>query len=224
MKTLDILAFGEPLMEFAEVERSGERLYPAGLRRRLVERCDRGGAAGREGRLFHGARRRRLRRSEFLRLWDEEGVDRAPSVIPGRPSAPASTSSPTDPTGHLFSYYRAGSAAALVTPAELPLDMIAAARVLHLSAISQAISSSCADAGFAAIRHAKANGTAVSYDTNLRLRLWPLDRARAVIHAALALADIVRPSIDDARQLTGLDAAGGHRRLLPRGSAAGSSP
>ena len=45
----------------------------------------------------------------------------------------------------------------------------------------------------------------VSYDTNLRLRLWPLDRARAVIHAALALADIARPSIDDARQLTGLD-------------------
>jgi 2-dehydro-3-deoxygluconokinase len=83
--------------------------------------------------------------------------------------------------------------------------MIAAARVFHLSAISQAISSGCADAGFAAIRHAKANGTAVSYDTNLRLRLWPLDRARAVIHAALALADIARPSIDDARQLTGLD-------------------
>jgi 2-dehydro-3-deoxygluconokinase len=47
----------------------------------------------------------------------------------------------------------------------------------------------------------------VSYDTNLRLRLWPLDRARAVIHAAAGLADILRPSLDDARQLTGLDDA-----------------
>jgi 2-dehydro-3-deoxygluconokinase len=45
----------------------------------------------------------------------------------------------------------------------------------------------------------------VSYDTNLRLRLWPLDRARAVIHAAAGLADMLRPSLDDARQLTGLD-------------------
>jgi 2-dehydro-3-deoxygluconokinase len=47
----------------------------------------------------------------------------------------------------------------------------------------------------------------VQIDTNLRLRLWPLDRARAVIHAAVGLADICRPGLDDARQLTGLDDA-----------------
>ena len=45
----------------------------------------------------------------------------------------------------------------------------------------------------------------MSYDTNLRLRLWPLDRARAVIHAAVALSDIALPGLDDARQLTGVD-------------------
>jgi len=50
----------------------------------------------------------------------------------------------------------------------------------------------------------RAAGVTVSYDTNLRLRLWPLDRARAIIHAAVALADIVRPGIEDARHLTGL--------------------
>ena len=44
----------------------------------------------------------------------------------------------------------------------------------------------------------------VSYDTNLRLRLWPLDKARAVIHRAIAKADIARPGLDDARLLTGL--------------------
>jgi hypothetical protein len=31
VKSLDILAFGEPLMEFAEVERGGERLYLPGF-------------------------------------------------------------------------------------------------------------------------------------------------------------------------------------------------
>ena len=50
-------------MEFAEVERSGERLYLPGFGGDFVERRDRGGAAGGEGRLFHGARRRRLRRA-----------------------------------------------------------------------------------------------------------------------------------------------------------------
>ena len=44
----------------------------------------------------------------------------------------------------------------------------------------------------------------VSYDSNLRLRLGPLERARAVINAAMAEADMLLPGLDDARQLTGL--------------------
>src|SRR5262249_6518765 len=41
--------------------------------------------------------------------------------------------------------------------------------------------------------------------SNLRLKLWPLARARAIIHAAMASCDIARPGLDDARELTGLD-------------------
>jgi 2-dehydro-3-deoxygluconokinase len=204
VKTLDILSFGEPLMEFAEVEREGERLYLPGFG---GDSSNAAIAAARQGATvaYFTVLGDDAFGDGFLRLWDEEGVDRSAVVTrPGERTGIYFIS--YGPDGHLFSYYRAGSAASQVTPAELPLAMIAAARVLHLSAISQAISSNCADAGFAAIRYARANGTAVSYDTNLRLRLWPLDRARAVIHAALALADIARPSIDDARQLTGLDA------------------
>jgi 2-dehydro-3-deoxygluconokinase len=99
---------------------------------------------------------------------------------------------------------RAGSAASRMTVEDVPADLIKGARVLHASGISQAISSSAADAVFSAMRIARGAGVLVSYDTNLRLRLWPLDRARAVIHAAAGLTDILRPGIDDARQLTGL--------------------
>jgi 2-dehydro-3-deoxygluconokinase len=99
---------------------------------------------------------------------------------------------------------RAGSAASRMTPDDVPAEMIRGAKVLHASGISQAISSSAADAVFAAMRMARAAGITVSYDTNLRLRLWPLDRARAVIHAAAGLADILRPGLDDAIHLTGL--------------------
>ena len=108
--------------------------------------------------------------------------------------------------GHVFSYARAGSAASLVADGRTAARRRSPRRGCCMRpGISQAISESCADAVFAAIRHAKANGTVVSYDTNLRLRLWPLDRARAVIHAAVALSDIALPGLDDARQLTGLD-------------------
>ena len=56
-----------------------------------------------------------------------------------------------------------------------------------------------------AIRLAKDAGTLVSYDPNLRTRLWPLDRARAVIDATMRLADIALPGLDNAKALTGLD-------------------
>jgi 2-dehydro-3-deoxygluconokinase len=203
MKSLDILAIGEPLMELAEVERAGERLFLPGfggdVSNAAIAAARQGAATGVFAFMGDDAFGR-----DFLKLWDREGVDRTlVRIPPGTRTGIYFISYGED--GHEFSYFRSGSAASLVGPADLPLDAIATARVLHLSGISQAISTSCADAGFAAMRHARANGTVVSYDTNLRLRLWPLDRARAVIHAAVALSDIALPGLDDARQLTGLD-------------------
>jgi 2-dehydro-3-deoxygluconokinase len=46
----------------------------------------------------------------------------------------------------------------------------------------------------------------VSYDTNLRLRLWDLDTARRTIDATIARCDVALPSLDDSQQLTGLSA------------------
>ena len=139
----------------------------------------------------------------FLQLWAEEKVDT--SAVKRSQTAHTGLYFVTHGAdGHVFSYMRAGSAASRMTPDDVPADMIRSAKVLHASGISQAISSSASDAVFAAMRVARAAAVAVSFDTNLRLRLWPLDRARAVIHAAAALADILRPGIDDAIHLTGL--------------------
>jgi 2-dehydro-3-deoxygluconokinase len=46
----------------------------------------------------------------------------------------------------------------------------------------------------------------ISYDTNLRLRLWDLDTARRTIDATIARCDVALPSLDDSQQLTGLTA------------------
>jgi len=106
--------------------------------------------------------------------------------------------------GHEFSYMRAGSAASRIGESDLPVERIRAAKILHLSGISQAISSSAADAAFAAIDIARDARRLVSYDPNLRLKLWPLRRARAVIHEAMRACDIALPGLDDAEALTGL--------------------
>lgn len=203
MKTLDLLAIGEPLMEFNAVERGGERLYLPGFG---GDTSNAAIAAARQGAdvAYFTALGDDAFGADILALWDREGVDRSHVLVRegGRTGIYFITHGPE---GHAFSYVRAGSAASLVAPADVPENVVRSARVLHVSAISQAISTSACDAVFQAIRVARESGTAVSYDTNLRLRLWPLERARAVIHAALALSDIARPGLDDARQLTGLD-------------------
>lgn len=139
----------------------------------------------------------------FMRLWEEEGVDT--TAVKRSPVAHTGLYFVTHgPEGHVFSYMRAGSAASRMTPDDVPADYVRGARVFHASGISLAISSSAADAVFAGMRIARAAGVAVSFDTNLRLRLWPLDRARALIHAAATFTDILRPGLEDAQQLTGL--------------------
>jgi 2-dehydro-3-deoxygluconokinase len=109
-----------------------------------------------------------------------------------------------DESGHHFSFFRRGSAASRMTPAQLPAQRIAQARVLHLSGISAAISDSACDTCFAAVEIAKAAGVKVCFDTNLRLKLWPLSRARAVMREMIRQSDICLPSYDDVAAISGL--------------------
>lgn len=136
----------------------------------------------------------------FLGLWAREGV--AVEGVTLDAQAPTGVYFVSHgPHGHEFSYLRAGSAASRISPATLPLPVLRPARVLHVSGISQAISASACDACFAAMEVVRAADGQVSYDPNLRLKLWPLARARAIVRASVALADWVLPSLDDARVL-----------------------
>lgn len=108
-----------------------------------------------------------------------------------------------DPAERRFSYARRGSAASLYGPGDLPVDLIERAKVLHVSAISQAISPTMLAAVRRAAEIARGTGTLVSYDLNLRLPLWSLETARRTIEDFLPLADIVLPSDDEAALLLG---------------------
>jgi 2-dehydro-3-deoxygluconokinase len=203
----DLICMGEPMLEFNQlpVGEDGRRLYleghggdcsnaaiaaaRSGARVAMVTALgeDRAGAA-------------------FRALWNAEGVD--DSLVPSNAAAQTGIYFVThDEGGHHFTFHRKGSAAARLGPRDVPEDAIRAARLLHLSGITLGISETCCDAGLRAMEIAKDAGVTVAFDTNLRLRLWPLRRATACIHAALALADIAFPSLEDARALTGLEDA-----------------
>ncbi|MFO1157861.1 MAG: sugar kinase [Reyranellaceae bacterium] len=140
----------------------------------------------------------------FFDLWRAEGVDA--SQVRRHPTAPTGVYFVTHgESGHRFDFLRKGSAASLMDADDLAADYVASARILHLSAISQAISAAALQTCDAAVAAARRAGAKVAYDTNLRLRLWSLDEARRTIDATAARCDIMLPSLDDSRQLTGLE-------------------
>ncbi len=199
---MDILAYGEPMLEFNQTGEDGGRRYLQGFggdsSNFAIAAARQGASVGYWSALGDDANGRALRQ-----LWDAEGVDHRHV----RSDAAAFTAVyfvTHGERGHDFHFYRSGSAASRVSPADVPTAAISAAKVFHLSGISLAISNSACDAGYAAIAAARAAGVLVSFDTNLRLKLWSLDRARAVMGDVLRLTDIALPSWDDITAITGL--------------------
>lgn len=204
MPAPDVIALGEAMVEFNQARADAPEQYLRGFggdtsnmaiaaARLLGSR----GTAGYVSRVGDDAFGRMLRE-----LWQREGVDASGVAVDA--AAPTGVYFVTHGAGgHEFAYLRAGSAASRMSPETLPLDAIRAARVLHVSGISQAIGTSACDAVFAAIAAAGASGTQVSYDPNFRPKLWPLARARAVIMATIAECDWFLPSYDEAKLLSG---------------------
>lgn len=201
---VDVLAIGEPMVEFNQTQ-PGEPRYLQGFggdTSNMIIAAARSGA--------RTAYVTRLGDDEFgrmiLELWRRECVDASGASID--PQAHTAVYFVTHgPQGHVFSYLRAGSAASRMAAADLPLDAVRGARFVHASGISMAISESAHDAVIDAFTAARAAGARISFDSNLRLRLWPLARARAAIGAAAGISDCFFPSIEDARALSGLELA-----------------
>jgi len=199
-----IVSIGEPLIEFNRPKEGDGRTWLQGFggdsQNVAIAAARQGATAG-----YLTSLGQDWMGDAFLDLWKQEGLDA--SRVTRHPTAPTGVSFVTHgPSGHKFDYLRKGSAASLMKPDDIPADYIAGARFLHVSAIGQAISVDARAACDRAIEVARKAGVTVSYDTNLRLRLWDLETAREKIHATIANCDIALPSLDDSQQLTGLSA------------------
>lgn len=89
------------------------------------------------------------------------------------------------------SYYRRGLAGSRLTPGDIDTDLVAAARVLHVSGITPALSESARAAVHTAVDAARAAGVPVSFDFNYRAALWSVTEAGAAFRELVAAADLV---------------------------------
>ncbi len=197
---VDILSLGEPMVELNQIRGGGDYAQGFGgdTSNAAIAAARQGARAG-----YLTAIGKDAFGEALLALWASEGVE-TDLVTIDEGAGTGIYFVTHSASGHAFTYRRAGSAASRITLTEAARAGIRGARVLHLSAISQAISPIACDTAFEAIGIARESGTLVSYDTNLRLALWPLPRARAIIKETLSMCDIALPGHDDAMQITGL--------------------
>jgi 2-dehydro-3-deoxygluconokinase len=206
--TLDVAALGEGMLEFNQTD-AGQPTYLQGFggdtSNAVIAAARAGARTAYLTRVGNDAFGRSLRE-----LWQREGVETG--AIESDDEAPTGIYFVTHgPAGHEFTYRREGSAASRMTERWLKqgpaAQVIRGAKILHVSGISLAISTSAHDTVLAAMELARESGTGVSFDPNLRLKLWSLDAARHAIAAATALCDIFLPSLDDVSTLIGVNDA-----------------
>jgi 2-dehydro-3-deoxygluconokinase len=105
------------------------------------------------------------------------------------------------PRGIQVTYDRAHSCAAEVRRDEIDWDILLDTRILHLTGITPALSSSCCQIVAEAVERAKQRGSFVSFDVNYRRKLWSEAEAGQTLLPLIRQADLLFCSQADAMRL-----------------------
>ena len=204
---LDVVTIGEPMVLFAaqkpgpleEVDAfvrsiAGAELNVAIGLSRLGLRV---GYVSRVGRDSFGR--------HLLAAMDREGIDRRHVALDdAHPTGFMLKSRAGDGDDPSIEYFRRGSAASHLSPADNPVAYCAQSRHLHLTGISAAISKSARDLVFQMAAEARAAGRSVSFDPNLRPSLWPSQAVMVdCLNRLAASSNWVMPGLAEGRLLTG---------------------
>ncbi len=104
-------------------------------------------------------------------------------------------------------YYRENSAASHLAPADLDEALFCGAKILHITGITPVLSQTCAQAIEHAISLAKKHGLLISFDPNIRKKLWGAADYTQQLRALTLAADIVLIGLDEAKLLFAVDSA-----------------
>ncbi|WHH59232.1 sugar kinase [Petroclostridium sp. X23] len=150
----------------------------------------------------------RLGKDEFGRVVKKfmasEGVDMSQvKFVNDYPTALNFKEILEDGSARIF-YYRQGTATTTMTPDDLNPDYFKQAKLLHITGVFPAIAEHYIPIMQRALELAKEHNLLVSFDPNIRLRLWKSkEAAREVLTSFLPYVDIVLTGIDEAELLLG---------------------
>lgn len=107
------------------------------------------------------------------------------------------------PEGRNYQYYRENSVGSRFSAGDLDEAVIAQAQILHLPGMLLELNESIRGACFEAVAMAKRHGVLVSFDPNIRGELRWGGEARERMLRMASQADILKPTLAEARLLTG---------------------
>ena len=206
---LDVITLGETMVSFAAHEAG--TLEDAATFTKIVAGAESNVGVGLARLGLNVAWVSRLGADSFgryiRRALEAEGIDcTAVAADPMRPTGFMLKSRALEGQDPVVEYFRRGSAASALSAADFDPARFLAARHLHVTGITPALSASCAELVEQAMTAMRAAGRTVSFDPNLRPKLWPSREAMAAhLNRLAGLADWVLPGIAEGRSLTGLD-------------------
>lgn len=155
-----------------------------------------------------------------LRELRAEGVDVSHAITdPAAPNGFMLKVRRTTATSEVI-YARRGSAGSRLCADDVPADLVAAAKVVHVTGITLALSPSARGAVSRAVDIAGSNGVPVCLDVNHRSALWDDAEAGPVLRDLIGRCDLVFASENEAALVVGprepADAACALARLGPR--------
>ncbi len=100
-------------------------------------------------------------------------------------------------------YYRKGSAASRLCPDDVRPEYLKSVKVFHTTGVSLALSKSCNEAVGKAFEISKKLGLMISFDTNIRLKLWSPEEARKEMLRCIPMSDILFTDLNDGMIILG---------------------
>jgi 2-dehydro-3-deoxygluconokinase len=100
-------------------------------------------------------------------------------------------------------YYRKSSAASRLHPSDIQDEWFLGAKHLHVTGITPALGEHTAATIRQAMERARENGMTISFDPNLRRKLWREEEAREILLSLIPLCDVFLPGVEEAEFLLG---------------------
>jgi 2-dehydro-3-deoxygluconokinase len=108
------------------------------------------------------------------------------------------------PRGHRVTYDRKNSAINTLRPGEINWSLFKAAKIVHLTGITAALSANCRNLVEMMMKRARREKSLLSFDVNYRTKLWTCERAKGILSPLCLGIDILFLNYEDAASVFGV--------------------